>query len=208
MSSIASAYRARHNLPRNIPFQAFDINQDPLQLHNRQRRMRIVQLDSHLVGELPPRSLGLLEPPHDIVQRRSDPKVLLLKTQFLATLKVIIRVQHGADGLSTLLVRHGTLVVAAVELLEVELAARRFARPETKVVGCGGVVAWDGDVVGHGLDDFAAFPDGDSFAIGCLFVDLAEELDLDMQRQRILVNLGGEGHIHRQLRRDEETPRG
>lgn len=140
--------------------------------------MRIVQLNSHLVGELSPRPLGLLEPPHNIVQRRSNPKVLLLQTKFFTSLQVIIGIQHRTDGLCALLVRYGTLVVAAVELLKVEFSAGGFARPETEVVRGGGVVAWDGDVVGYCSDEFAAFPGGCGFAVNCFLVDLAEELDL------------------------------
>uniref|UniRef100_A0A1Y1L8Q7 Uncharacterized protein n=1 Tax=Photinus pyralis TaxID=7054 RepID=A0A1Y1L8Q7_PHOPY len=45
---------ARDNFPRGIPLQALNIDQNPLQLHNRQRRMCVIQLDRHLIRELVP----------------------------------------------------------------------------------------------------------------------------------------------------------
>lgn len=141
--------------------------------------MGIIQLNSNLVRELPPGALSLLETADDIVQRGSNPEVLLLETKLLATLEVIVGVQHGADGLSALLLCHGALVVAVVELLEVELAARGLAGPKSKVVRGRGVVSGDRNIVGNSLNDLAAFPDGDSLAlrVGGLS-DATEELDL------------------------------
>jgi hypothetical protein len=47
---------------------------------------------------------------------------------------LVVGVEHGRDGLSTLLVRDRALVLARVELLEVELATSSLAAPETEVV--------------------------------------------------------------------------
>ena len=97
-----------------------------MKLNDSQCGVSIVELDGNLIRKLLPRSLRLLETTNDIVERCSDPKVLLLEAELLASLKVVIGIENGADGLGPLLVRNRTLVVAIVKLLEVELAARRL----------------------------------------------------------------------------------
>lgn len=141
--------------------------------------MRIVELDGDLVGELLPGALSLLKAAHNIIERCCHPEILLLQTQLLALLQVVVGVQHGTDGLGPLLIGDSTFVVAVVELGEIELASRRLARPESQVV-CGGCsVTRDGDIIGNGLDNVAAFPDKSSLAIVVgLLADLAVELDL------------------------------
>jgi hypothetical protein len=47
---------------------------------------------------------------------------------------LVVGVEHGRDGLSTLLVCDGALVLARIELLEVKLATGSLAAPETKIV--------------------------------------------------------------------------
>jgi hypothetical protein len=93
--------------------------------------MCIVQLDSNLVREFAPCTLGLLEPTNNIVERSSNPEVLLLQTKLLTTIEIIIGIQDSADGLSTLLICDGALVVTAVEFLEIEFSTGSFAGPET-----------------------------------------------------------------------------
>lgn len=177
--SCEAAYSVDNNLPSLIPFKSLNINQDALQLNNGKRRMSIVELDSNLLRELPPRALRLLETPNDIVQRCSNPEVLLLETQLLTSLQVVIGVEDSADGLSTLLVGDGAFVVTAVELLEIEFTSGGLAGPQSQVVGSRGVVSRDRNIVGNGLNNFAAFPDGNVLArcVGRL-ADAAEELNL------------------------------
>jgi hypothetical protein len=174
-----STYGGHNNVPGNIPLQLLEVDEDALKLDDGQGRVGVVELDGNLLGELLPGTLGLLEAANDVVQRGGDPEVLLLQAQLLAPLKVVVGVEHGADGLGALLVSNGAFVVAAVELLEVKLSARRLAGPQAEVVGGGGVVAGDGHIVGHGLNGLAALPVGDGLAIlvGGL-VDMAIELDL------------------------------
>jgi hypothetical protein len=139
----------------------------------------IIQLDGDLIRELSPGALGLLEAAHDVVQRGGDPEVLLLEAQLLAALKVVVGVQNCADGLGALFLADGALVVTAVELLEVELAARRLAGPEPQVVGRRRVEARDGHVVRHGAHDVAALPYGHLLAMAVLVLShMAVELDL------------------------------
>jgi hypothetical protein len=54
---------------------------------------------------------------------------------------LVVGVEHSRDGLSTLLIRNGALILARVELLEVELATSSLATPETEVVAGTGLVS-------------------------------------------------------------------
>lgn len=173
--------------------------------------MGIVELNGDLLGEFLPGTLGLFEAANNIVERGCDPKVLLLQAELLASLEVVVGVKHGADGFGALLIGDGAFVVAIVELLKVEFAARSLAGPETKIVCGGGGVAGNGNVVSDGLDDLAAVPGGNRLAIGVgRFLDITIELDL--RGESVAVNVdctfSGSGHLHQQSRRGEETPRG
>ena len=99
-----STYGIHDYFPGQVPFKVLNVNENSLQLHDGQCRVGIVELDSHLVGELLPRAVGLFETANDIVQRGSNPKVLLLQPKFFSTLQIVVRVQNSADGLSSLLI--------------------------------------------------------------------------------------------------------
>ena len=60
-------YGRRDNGPRFVPPKSFDIYQNTLQLNHCKRRVGIIELDSNLIGKLPPSALGLLESANDVV---------------------------------------------------------------------------------------------------------------------------------------------
>ena len=167
------------NVPSLVPFESLEINQDTLELNNGQRRMGIVQLDGHLVRELSPSALRLLEATNNVVQRRSNPEVLLLQAELLAAIEVVVWIQNSADGLGSLLVCHRALVVSTVELLEVKLPTGSFARPQSQVVGRWRSIAGDWHVVGHSLDSLATLPvrNGSAILVGGL-LNVAVKLNL------------------------------
>jgi hypothetical protein len=55
----------------------------------------------------------------------------LLQAKLFTTVKVVVGVEDSRNSLSTLLISYGALVLARVELLEVEFAASSLASPET-----------------------------------------------------------------------------
>ena len=171
---------AGDNVPCLLPVKALEIHKDTLELDNSQSRVGVVELDGDLVGELLPCALGLLETTDNVVEGSGNPEVLLLETKFLSAVEVVVGVEHGADGLGTLLVSDRVLVVAAIELLEVELSAGSLAGPQSQVVGRRGGIAGNGDIVCDSLDDLAALPgsDGPAVVISALG-DMAIELDID-----------------------------
>lgn len=141
--------------------------------------MSVVELDSDLVGEFLPGALGLFEAAHNIIERGCHPEVLLLQSQFFTLVQVVVGVQHGADGLGSLLVCDCAFVVTIVELWEVKLASGCLARPKSQVVRGGSRVARNGDIVGDGINDVTTFPDTDSLTVlSSLLANLAIELDL------------------------------
>lgn len=142
--------------------------------------MSVVQLNCHLVGEFSPSALGLLESANNIVKRGRTPEVLLLETELFAPLEIVVRIQYSRDGLGSLLVRHSAFVLARVELGKVELAAGRFAGPETQIVHSGRSVARNGYVIRQSRDHLTVLPGDDLLAIVvCVFVHPAVELDID-----------------------------
>jgi hypothetical protein len=133
-----------------------------------------------LIGELLPSLLRLLEPSHDIEERGSTPEILLLQAQLLAALQAVVGVENRRDGLGTLLVRHGLLILSGVELGEVELTVRRLARPQSQVVGCSCTIARDRSIVCNGGYDLTILPNTDLLAAVILvFPDVAVELDVN-----------------------------
>ena len=169
-----------HDVPSLIPLEAFDINQNALKLDNCKGWVSVIKLDSHLVGELAPSSLGLLETPDNVMQGSSTPEVLLLQAELLASLEIIIRVEDSGDGLCTLLVRNGAFIITSIELLEVKLSAAGLARPKSKVVRRLGSIARDGHIIGNGLDNFAIFPGmHDLAALILVLANAAIKLNVD-----------------------------
>lgn len=128
---VGVAKRGRDEVPRLIPLELLEVDKDALELDNGQRRVRVVQLDGDLVGELPPGAFGLLETTDNVVEGRGHPEVLLLQAELLSTLQVVVGVEDGADRLGTLLVGDRVFIVTAVEFLEVKLAAGSLAGPQT-----------------------------------------------------------------------------
>lgn len=136
--------------------------------------MGIIELNGHLVGEFAPCTLRLLESSYNIEQRCSNPEVLLLQSKLFSSIEVVVRVQHGGNGLSTLLVTDRAiklsevssnaqlnllpLIITAIKLLEIKLATCGLRRPQAQVIGSWGVKPRNWHIICHSLDDLAAFP--------------------------------------------------
>ncbi len=120
--------RAHRNVPGLLPGQVLDVDEDTHELGDGERRMRVVQLNGHLVrevaevvaGDLARAKLGGLEATNDVLQSGSAQEVLLLHTQVLALGHVIVRVQHTGNILGVVAIAHGLDVVTVVEESQVE----------------------------------------------------------------------------------------
>jgi hypothetical protein len=133
--------RLPNNFPRFVPLDAFFINQDPHELHDRHRRMGIVQLDRIVLVKLCQRYADLLEPAHNVRERGRTPKVLLLQAEFFPAQEVVVGVEHARDVLGFLGLGYCAVVVPGVERLQVERAYRPRL-PESDVVGVLCVIPW------------------------------------------------------------------
>src|ERR1022692_1378084 len=49
------AHRSDRDVPGRVPIRLLLVDQDPHELHDRDRRMRVIELDGHLVREIRPR---------------------------------------------------------------------------------------------------------------------------------------------------------
>jgi hypothetical protein len=70
-------------VPRIVPLQTLNIDEDPQKLGNGKSRVSVVELDGDRVGELLPGLLALLEATDNVVERGSAPEVLLLQAELL-----------------------------------------------------------------------------------------------------------------------------
>lgn len=66
-----------HNVPRLVPLQSFHINEQSHQLWNAKRRVRIVELNGHLVRELGPWASYFFESSNNVFERSTNKKVLV-----------------------------------------------------------------------------------------------------------------------------------
>ena len=107
--------------PRLVPGHALLVEQHPHQLGHRDGRVRVVELNGHLLREADEVGVALEVAPHDVGDGAGDEEVLLLEPQLLAGLVLIVRVEHLRDDLGVVLLDDAALVVAVVEEGEVEL---------------------------------------------------------------------------------------
>lgn len=150
--------------------------------------MGIIQLNGNLIWELSPGALRLLESSNNVIKRGSNPEVLLLQTKLLTTIEIVVRVQDRTDGLSTLLVSHGALVITAVELLEVKLSTGSLTRPQAQIISSWCVKSRNWNIVSHRLDNFTALPDDFLGSLSILVLSYATiELDLRMSALDLVI---------------------
>ena len=121
--------------------------------------MRVVHLDRHLLGERVPVGVAaLLEARQDVLHGRRAQHVLLAQAQRLALARAVAGVEHRAQLLREVGLRHGRLVVAGVEGGEVEILGRHLGVPQAQRDAVLGLVPGDGRVVRHGVDGLAGRP--------------------------------------------------
>ena len=99
---------ARDDVPGYIPFNILLIDEDTLELYNRETRMCIVELDSSVVGELCKRLFEIPESPQDVGKACSCPQVLLFEPE-----QILVISEHRmynktlSEHTSTLSLRNG-----------------------------------------------------------------------------------------------------
>mmetsp|Transcript_12733 Transcript_12733/g.53542 ORF Transcript_12733/g.53542 Transcript_12733/m.53542 type:complete len:680 (+) Transcript_12733:784-2823(+) len=148
---------ARGDRPRRGPAEALVVHEHAHELGHADGRVRVVELDGHLVGELVEVLVVLLVAADHVLDGGADEEVLLLEAQLLALVRPVVGVEHGGDGLGALLVEDGRHVVAGVERLQVEVLGG-LGTPQAQVGRVLGAEAWDRVVVRHRLDLLGRHP--------------------------------------------------
>ena len=168
-----------HDLPGLVPAQAVLVHEEPHQLGDNQRRVRIVDLDRVVLAEGADVAPLFDVLAHDVLRGGGDEEILLLETQDLALELLVGGIEHLGDDLGHRALLEALDVLGVGEEIHVELAGA-LRVPETQLVDLLALIARDqhvardrddGRVVGMlGLVVAVAVP---------VRGDLAAETDLD-----------------------------
>ena len=152
-------------LPGLLPVNAVDVDQQPHQFGDGDRRMRVVELDRDLVGELADVAVLLHVAADQILQRGGGEEIFLPQPQFLARRRRVARIEHLGDRLGAHLIGERADVIAAVEGVEPQRVGGA-RRPQAQRVDVLAAPADDRRVIGDGHDGFARAPDMRQRAVG------------------------------------------
>jgi len=152
------------------------VDQDPDQLGNRQRRMRVVELDRGRAGQGGDGAVDAQMPPDQILQRGGDEEVFLLQPQFLAGRRRIVGIEHARDVGCLHLLGEGVEILTAVEFLELH-RCRRARRPEPERIAAVAPPARDRRVVGDG-DHMLRRPPGEFLPVIAARLDAPTKADV------------------------------
>ncbi len=97
------------------------IEEQAHELGDRQRRMRVVELNGDLVGQRAPARIRMFETSDDVGQRAADQEIFLDEAQHLAGPVGVVRIEDARDGAGEHMIEDGADEIAGVELGEVEV---------------------------------------------------------------------------------------
>ena len=107
--------------PCRVPIETMHIDGKTHKFRNRNRRVRIVELN-YVVGiKLTPVIMLTKVAADDILQRTTDEEVLLHETQLFTIFCVVVRIKHLGDRLSHCFFANRFDVAAVIENIEVKL---------------------------------------------------------------------------------------
>src|SRR5262245_39031482 len=145
------------DVPRRFPFHAMLVDKDTNELGDRERRMRVVELNRIFLVEARKVGRRLQVDAHHVLQRAADEEVLLLEPELLARQRGIVGIEHLADGLGGNLFLDRAVIVADVERFEVE-RVDRLGAPQAQQVRRVDAIAEDRRIVGDPSDDARRLP--------------------------------------------------
>src|SRR5262245_61581330 len=120
-------------MPSLIPSQVRVVEQNPHQLGDRHRRVRIVKLYGNFLGEQTPVGIVTAKAAHEIGERARDEKVFLHEAQALSLAGGVVGIQYACEGFGLEGFRQGSDEIAAAEFLKVEVIVCRGS-PEPQCV--------------------------------------------------------------------------
>ena len=115
--------------------------------------MSIIDVDSHLVGEVVEGAVNVQVSPYDVADGSRRHEVLLTQTQALALCVVVVGVEHLGDSLRHDVPAQSLQVVALDEVVHAE--GRNVSLPEPQLGNCIAAVAGNVHIVGDSGNDGA-----------------------------------------------------
>ena len=169
--------RRHRDLPRLVPAEIVQVDQDPHQLGDGEARMGVVELHRDFGREAAQLPVGGEVPLDQILQRGGDEEIFLAQPQFAARRALVVRVEEFADRFRARLLGHGAEIVAGVEDVELERIGRA-RRPQPQRIDVLAAPADDRRVVGHRLHGFRRTPCRAVAAAVIGVLDMAAEVDV------------------------------
>ena len=146
--------RRDRDLPRLVPAEIMQVDQDAHQFGDGEARMGVVELHRGLLREDAQLAVGGKMPLDQILQRGRDEEIFLAQPQFAARGAFIVGIEEFADRLGAGFLGDRAEIVAGVEGIEPERIGRA-RRPQPQRVDVLAAPADDRGVVGHRLHRFA-----------------------------------------------------
>ena len=163
------------DLPRLLPVDAVEVDENAHQLGDGDRRMRVVELNRGVVGQGADVAELFDVATDEIEQRGRSEEIFLPQPQLLAGRGRVARIEHLGDRLGAHGVRKGADVVAGVEGVELQ-RVDGARRPQSQRIDVTTAPTDDRRVVADRLDRLVGVPDVTDgfFAVGDRFHPAAE----------------------------------
>ena len=139
------------------PQHAVHVAKQAHQLGDADRRVRIVEVDRDLIGQIVQGTVLFEVMEDDVLQRGRNEEIFLTQTQFASGRRTVVRIQHPGNVFKAVLELGGASVIAGIEGVEVDLR-RRIGLPQAQRADPLGTMTGDHIVVSIGLDGFGSVP--------------------------------------------------
>ena len=104
--------RTNGEVPGFVPAEVCLVEQDPHQLGDGERRVRVVELNGDMIGQLGPTDVAFAKARQDVLQRAADQEVFLQEPQAPARLGGIVWIQHARQRFGGDVADHGADEIA------------------------------------------------------------------------------------------------
>ena len=168
----------RHrDLPRFVPAEIVQVDQDAHQLGDGKARMGVVELHRDLGGEVAQLPVGGEVPLDQVLQRGRNEEIFLPQPQLAPRGALVVRIEEFADRFRARFLGDGAEVIAGVEDVEPQRVGRA-RRPQPQRVDVLAAPADDRRVVGDGLNGFRRPPRRAVTAAVIDMIDMAAEMNV------------------------------
>ncbi len=128
------------DIPGRGPGHVVLVHEQAHELGNRQRRMRVVQLDRERAGQFFQRALFGEMGCQDVLDAGAHEEILLLEAQLLALRRGVVRIQNARQVLRFDLVLDRSRIISGIEILDVK-RLQRASRPQPQMIHRGAAIA-------------------------------------------------------------------